>query len=307
MSLDAVKTQEGERPDLVALEANPVLGYIGNLIYPQFKIGAKAGTYYYATLEADYAAQTNRSAGAAPTTVTLAESSSTFSAGERILRYEVPYEMVPLIGGVAGSDKLGAMAAKRSVQNSLETAQLTALFSGAGTSITSAIIDGLIDAGDKLHRYSGQTAFVCNVGIYRWLIQQTEIQNLLVRTFGGAQASDILSLTPTVFQNMMQAIFGVDRVLIADDLRVPYARRATAAMIKMPPAGIDDMTFVMEPQLGRTMTYWPTDGSPYEVSSYADDDDRANKYTAVVWDSIEQMNSGAKVLLELSTSGSTTT
>jgi len=95
----------------------------------------------------------------------------------------------------------------------METAQLAAVINGTGTSITSAIIDGIIAACDQVHRYAGRTAFVCDIGIYRWLIQQTEIKNLLVRTFGGLGAMEAMSLNKTTFKLMLQAIFAIDEVL----------------------------------------------------------------------------------------------
>lgn len=306
MSVDNVRTETGTRPELAALPVNAPIGYVGSEILPVVKVGAKAGTYYYSTLVADADAQTARAAGAAPTAVTLAESSSTFSASERIKRYKLPWEMLPLIGGLDKADERGAKAAKRSVMNALETAQLAAFVDGAGTSITSALLDGIIDACDQVHRYNGKTAFVCNIGQYRWLIQQDEIKNLLLRTFGNMGAVQALSMQPDVFKMMLQTIFMVDEVLIADDQFWPYAYRTTAAIVKIPD-GTDDMSFVSEPEYGRTMIYWPEGSGAYEINSFADDDLRSNIFDCSEWDSIEEFNSGAKVLLTINTSGSTTT
>lgn len=305
MSSDAVRTETGRRPDLEALPVNDPIGYVGSIILPTFKVSGKAGTYYYSTLTADSAAQTDRTAGYAPTAQILSESSSTFSAGERIDRVNLPWEMIPLIGGKDKGDVHASKTAKRNVLNALETAQLAVLVDDSGTSITSAITDGIIDACDQVHLYNGRTAFVCNVGQYRWLIQQTEIKNLLVRTFGGLGAMEAMSLNKTTFKLMLQAIFAVDEVLIADDKFWPYAYRTTSAIVKIPASG-DDMSFVSNPEYGRTMMYWPTDGNQFEINSYPSDDLRSNCYDATLWDSIEQMNSGAKVLLTVSTSGSTT-
>ena len=214
--------------------------------------------------------------------------------------------MVPLIGGLDKSEARGARVAVRNVQNALETAQLAVLVDGAGTSITSAIVDGIIDACNQVQRYNGKTSFCCTIGQYRWLIQQTEIKNLLVRTFGGLDAVRAMSLDKTVFKMMLQTIFAVDEVHIANDQFWPYAYRTTAVVVKTPEAA-DDLSFVSEPEYGRTMIYWPGDqATPFEVNSFPDDDLRSNIYDAIEWDSIEQFNSGAKVLLQINTSGSTT-
>jgi len=306
MSVEGTRCEAGRRPELEALPVNDPIGYIGSIVLPVFPVSAKAGTYYKATIDADSAAQTSRTAGAAPTAQILAESSSTFAAVERIDRAQIPWEMIPLVGGLEKSEALGARVAKRNVQNALETAQLAVLVDGAGTSVTSAICDGIIDACDQVHRYNGRTAFVCNVGQYRWLIQQTEIKNLLVRTFGGLDAVRAMSLDKGVFKMMLQTLFSVDQVLIADDKYWPYAYRTTAAVVKLPPNGAD-MSFVAEPEYGRTMIYWPTGAvAPYEVNSEPSGNLRSNVYDAIEWDSIEQFNSGAKVLLQINTSGSTT-
>ena len=305
--LESVKTQEASRPDLADMPVNGSLGYIGSQIYPVMPVQSKAGTYYYRTLEADVDADTTRSPGVEASATTLAESSSTFSAAERIDRQLVPYEMVPLIGGVEGSDKRGGLLAKRNVMNSIETAQLAAFISGAGSAtITSAIVDGIIDALNQVDRYAGRSAVIMNVGQYRWMIQQTEIKNLLVRSFGGLSPLQAMSLQPAVFKAMLQGLFGVDEVLIADDKWWPYAYRLVCAVAKIPATG-DELSFMTDAELGRTMIYWPTGAtSPYEVNSFPDDNVRGNKYDAIVWDSIEQFNAGAKVLLTISTSGSTT-
>lgn len=305
MSVENNRTVTGSRPEFADLEVNPSTGYVGSSVLPVMRVAAKAGTYYYSTVVADAAAQTSRTAGAAPTAVTLSESSSTFSMSERIKRYKLPWEMIPLVGGVEAADRRGAAAAKRSVKNALETAQLAVLVDGAGTSITSAIVDGIVDACDQVHRYNGRTAFVCNIGQYRWLVQQDEIKNLLVRTFGGLSAVDAMSVRRDVFKGMLQTLFAVDEVLIADDQFWPYAYRTTAAIVKLPPEG-DDMSFIDNPEYGRTMLYWPEGGSEIEVNSFPDDDLRSNIFDAAEWDSLEEFNSGAKVLLQINTSGSTT-
>ena len=212
--------------------------------------------------------------------------------------------MIPLIGGVNKADERGAKAAKRSVMNALETAQLAVLVDGAGTSITSAIQDGITDACDQVHLYSGKTVLVTNIGQMRWLVQQTEIKNLLVRTFGNLTAAQAMSAGKDVLKMMFQTIFMLDDILIADDKFWPYSYRTTSAIVKIPNSA-DETSFVSEPEYGRTMIYWPGD-NPFEINSFADDDIRSNIFDCSEWDSIEQFNSGAKVLLTLNSSGSTT-
>jgi hypothetical protein len=310
MSTENARTEQGRRPELEAIEVNPPIGYIGLKLLPAWHVTAKAGTYYYQTVVSDSAAQTSRTPGAAPTATTLSENSSTFSCAERIKRYVVPYEMVPLVGGVAGSDKLGAKAAKRSVQRSLESAILAALVDSAGTDYSDAIIDGLIAAANSVKRYAGKTVFACCLGTYRWLLQQDEIKNMLLRTFNvqvpEAQLSSILSIRPDVFKAALQGIFMFDDVLIADDDHWPAAYTYTAIVAKVPADG-EELSFVNQPELGRTCIYLPESGNEFEIYSHPDDNIRGNVYDAVIWDSIQVMNSDAVVEILLGNANTTTT
>ena len=111
------RTDVGRRPELEQLKVNEPTGYIGSKVLPIMKVKQKAGKYYYSTLVADVDAQTARAAGAAPTATTLAESSADFAAAERIKRYKLPWEMIPLIDGLDKSDQRGAAASKRSTKN----------------------------------------------------------------------------------------------------------------------------------------------------------------------------------------------
>jgi len=298
------QTIKDVRPDLAEIEVNPPLSYVGGKIYPTLKLAAKVGDINYSALVADAAAQTGRSLGTAPTATVLGENTKAFSAAEKIKRYVVPYSSVPLYGGVAGSDKVGAMASKRSVMNAIETAQLAALITAAGTDISGGIIDGITAAAESVKRYSGKLAFVCPVGVYRWIIQQTAITGLLGRSFAGLTAEQVLSLSPEAFLAMLKGIFRFDEVLIADDDFWPAAYPTSAAVVKI--ADGDEFSYAMQPEYGRTAMYWPDDG-PFELNSYPDDDIRGNVYDAASWLQILELNSGAKSLLQLDSSSTTTT
>jgi hypothetical protein len=296
--MEQYKTQKADRPDLAALPVAEPLGYVGGIIFPTANVYQKAGTINYQGLEGDVSAQVNRAQGAAPSATVVAEATTTFSCGERIKRYVVDWTRVLGYGGVAGSDRVGAKAAKRSVLNSLETAQLAVLIDDVGTDITSAIIEGIIAGAYAVRRYSGKLAFVCNQGTYRWMIQQTEIKNFLSRSFTNLSAEQVMSLSPEVFKALLQGIFKFDEVLIADDAFWPATLTYTAAVCKIPD-GTDAESYLLEPELGRTVVYLPSDETTtqFSVESHPDEDIRSNVYDAMVWDSVEQFNSGAKYLV----------
>jgi hypothetical protein len=302
--IDSLKTEEGERADLAAIEVNPPIGYIGHLLLPTMPIKAKAGVMNYAIVESDSAAQTGRNLGSAPSGTVIGEQTVNISVAEYIKRYLVPYSTVPLMGGVAGSDNIGAKASKRSVQNAIETLQIAEVIDAEGTDITSGIVDGLIAAADAVKRYSGDLAFVCSVGTYRWLVQQDEIKNLLLRTMQGLTAAQAMSLNVETFKQALQGLFMFKEVLVFDDDFVPAAYTYTAAVIKLPSA--DEFSFAMQPEYGRTAMYIPDD-SQFEVNSYPSDDLRSNVYDATSWMDILEFNSGAKSLVTLSNATLTTT
>lgn len=296
-----MKTITGRRQDLEAIEVNAPESYIGGMVYPVVNVMEKTGSIYYTTLTADSAAQTGRSAGAAPTKTLLAESVTTFSCAEAIKRYGVPKAEVKQMGGIEKADRLGGIASKRSVCRAIETAQAAAAFDGtsyaAAADISSAIIDGIINAAQDNKRYGGRQAFVTSVTGYRWLIQQTEIKNLLLRTFGGLDPVQAMSLQPEVFKAMLQGIFQFEEVLIGDDDHWAIATQEDAAMIvKLPDA--DEFSHKLDPVLGKTALYLPDGMQPFEVESFYDEDTKTNNYDATSWYQVKELNTSAKQVVK---------
>ena len=156
MSIANIKTQNADRPDLEAIQVNPVLGYIGGRIFPTVNVGEKTGTVYYKTLTADSDAQTSRSSESAPSRTMLTDSSTTFTCAEVIKRYGVDYAEVGNMGGIENADKLGGMASKRSVMRAIEAAQAAALFStskyNSRLDVSDDPIEGMIWALDDIRR-----------------------------------------------------------------------------------------------------------------------------------------------------------
>jgi len=131
------------------------------------------------------------------------------------------------------------------------------------------------------------------------LIQQSAITDLLLRSFSGLSSAQAMSLEPAVFKAMLQGIFAFDEVLVADDSYWPASYTYTAAVCKIPD-GTDPESYLIEPELGRTLVYLPEGGSQWTVNSFADETLRSNVYDAMVFDDVEQWNSGAKSLVLLS-------
>lgn len=299
MATEQYKTITGDRPDLNALEVNPIIGYIGDKIFPTVNTMEKTGTVYYRTLTADSAAQTGRNSGTAPTRTLLTDSSTSFTCAEVIKRYGVDRNEVKQMGGVAAADNLGAQASKRSVQRAIEDAQIAALMGiGSPVDISSAIISGIQTGADSVRRYAGKLAFVCSQSVYRFIISQTEITGKLSYTFNisGLEAGDTLSVKSKLFLAMLQNIMAFDEVLIFDDDSELAGLADGAAIVKLPDPA--EFSHKMDPVLGKTMLYLPDGKTQYELYSHYDEDTYINNYDCSSWYNIKTLNTGAAYIVD---------
>lgn len=292
------KTITGRRNDLEGIEVNPVIGYIGDQIYPTLSVMEKTGSIYYKTLTADDDVETGRVAGAAPSRTLLTDSVDTFSASEYIKRYGVVKAEVSQMGGIEQADRLGGTASKRSVQRAIEAAQIAKLFAGSATDISAAIIAGIQTGADSVRRYAGTTAFVCSQSVYRWIVAQTEITGKLAWTFGtnGVLAEDSLSMKTEMFKNFLQQIVAIDKVLIFDDDHEVAGKGDYAAIVKLPDPA--EFSHKLDPVLGKTALYLPDGLQQYEIESFYDEDEKVNNYDCTSWLDIKELNVDAKYLVD---------
>lgn len=304
------KTQIGRRPDLEALEVNPVIGYIGNEVYPVITVGEKAGKIYYKTLTADAAAQTSRTAGTAPTRTLLTDSNLDFSCAEVIKSYGVAKSEVKQMGGIENADQLGGKASKRSVQRAQEDAQAAKLMSAAryaaALDVSSNPFDGILWKLDDVRRYSGRKALVFSERSFRAFINNTETKARLVYSFRDVPAADMLAKTPAVMAKMLAGFLAIDQVLIGDDNHWAISgREDAAAIVVLPPK--EEFSHKMDPVLGKTIVYLPDGEQPYEIESYPLLDAKVNSYDCTGWYDIEEFNAAASVLVKVGNPAITTT
>ena len=305
--MEAYETERGRREDLelAMLEVNPYLSAIGTTVLPTATVATKAGTYYYQTLQADAAAQTGRTASAAPTEVVIGENSSTWSAAEIIKRYVVSRDSVKTqFGTIARADRKGAKAALRSVMRKHETDVAAAVLNCDTTvdDIEASFVTTAQTGLKAIKRYAGQKALVMSHTIFNRVMRYTEITNrfgLASASISGADALSIVAREPDALKLLLRAIIGVDVVLIGDDDiwydgDASYATRA--ALVALPDP--EELSELDDPVFGKTMRYLP-DGQeyPYYIESHYDDDDKTNKYDAQEWYSLEVMNTGACYIL----------
>lgn len=290
------KTITGKRPDLEQLETNPVIGYIGNRLYPTLGSAEKLGYNYYKTLTADSAAQSGLASGTAPTRVAITDSSTTFSCTRVIKGYTVAKDEVKQMGGIEKADRAGGMGSKRSVQRAIETLHIAQLFTGSPIDISSGIIAGIQTGAESVRRYPGKLAFVCSVSVYTWITSQTAITDKLLRTFQGLQAEEVLSMKAKAFLAMLQMIMGFDEVLIFDDDFEPSGKGDYAAVCKLPDPA--EESHKLDPVLGKTNLYLPDGVQQFEIESFYNEDTKVNCYDCESWLNIKEFNAAAKYLVD---------
>ncbi len=304
------KTQKGSRPDLVKIEVNAPQGYIGHRIFPVLKRAKKSGTVYYGQVTADDAAQTGRTAGNAPNATILTSTKTTFVAAERIKRYAIPFDEVEQLGGIAAADRKGASASKRSCMRSIEADHAIKLLGIANASTTDVGTDiiAAVKAGVKaVKRYAGKTALVCSEEAYELIIQNQAVKDAFVDRYGKLAVSTMESLSD-VNRSMLASVLGVKEVIIGDDdhwaatvgTAEGAAQDATdlgarAAVVKIAPDNLDERIEELA-VLGATVQYSPENG-PFDITSFADENDKLNKYDAQGFDDIKVLNSGASFVL----------
>jgi hypothetical protein len=299
------QTENGRREDLEALPTNPVLGFIGNEIYPVVNTREKTGTIYYRTLTADGAAQTGRAAGAAPTRTLLTDSDTTFTTAEVIKRYGVVRDEVKQMGGIAQADALGGTASKRSVQRAIEEAIADAVLLN-GSATVADILDSFIERAqiglEAIRRYPGEKALVCSHTIFNRIMRYTEITdrfNLSSLAISGASAEAVVGRRPEALRMVLAGILGVDRVLVGDDDQwydSDVAKQDRAALCVLPDAA--EFSHKMDPVLGKNMLYLPDGQQPFVVESHYDPDVYVNNYDASAWYQLQTLNAGALYILD---------
>lgn len=302
--MEQYKTETGRREDLEALETNPGLGFIGRQIIPVVQTMEKTGTIYYKTLTADSGAQTGRGSGTAPTRTLLTDSSTTFSCAEAVKRYGIDRAEVKQMGGVEAADKLGGMAAKRSVERIMEEAVADAVLLNSGAivdDIESSLISAVEAGCEAIRRYPGQTAFVCSSTVFRRIMKYTEIINrfsLASAVLSGADAKAVIERKPEALRMALTSILGVDVVLVGDDDQwydSDAKKQTRAALVKL--AGSEEFSHKLDPVFAKNMVYLPDGKQPFVIESFYNEDDKINNYDATSWYQLKTLNAGALYIL----------
>lgn len=253
-------TQKGNRPDLQALHVNAPEGYIGSKLFPVINVTEKSGTVYYATKNADVAAQTNRSSGAAPTSTLIANSSTTYTCVENISRSRVGFEEVKTFGSVAKSDAAQAKFVKRQIKKAMEAAAAAALLTAAadntfdGATLLTDVQTGL----DALRGYEGKVALVGAKSLFQTIMSNADVSAKLVRVITGVDPST--AATGLAFDLGLKALatyLGVDYCWAGESaIWTASSAAGKVALVKVDESG-EELGYKWMPVLGRTYVYLP--------------------------------------------------
>lgn len=293
---DSLYTQNGDRPDLAtSIQVNPPEGYIAAKIMPISPVMEKAGSVAYATVNADVAAQTGRSAGAAPTTTQISNSATTFSCAEAVKRGGITPDEVKQMGGIEKADVVGTKFAMRSVQNYLE-ADVCAHILGTAASASfdpAKFKTQAQTAMDAVRRYSGKTTLIASTktvqAMLQGLLTEAPTSTLFNRIVNGS--ADALSQTAMV--NALKFYIGLDDVLLGDDAIWNAGSYQGKFAIAKLDDGTDPLSHKWNPVYGKTFQFLPDGTQPWVVKSVADLTLVNNFYDAYQWFDTIELNSGA--------------
>lgn len=291
------KTQNSRRPDLETLPLAGTEGYIADQIFPVFHVGQKAGKMNYQTLVAKTAATGNRAAGTALATTYLAKASADWAVAKKEARYGVPFDEVENYGGIESADEAGGEGAKLSVMDAIEADAVSVVFSGTGTAVTAGgFVAAVKAAKNKIKRYVGKTVLVLSQTAYDAICEDESVQDrvTLFTSVTPADNEQILALKKTILCMALE----IDYILIGDDEFWGGENASKVALVKVAPADVN--SHIRKAVFAKQLAYYPADGSRFEIVSFPDDNDKANKYDATAYYKLQVFNTGAVALMTLS-------
>lgn len=299
---DKYYTQTGERPDLAAIKVNEPEGFIGGKLLPVVPMSDKSGTIYFATLTADAAAQTGRSAGTAPDGTQISNSSAAFTAAEASKRGKVTPDEAKQMGGIEKADEVGAKFAMRSVMRARE-ASIAALTLGKAAGLTFDAAKFFVQAQQALNevrRYSGKTVLyggseTLRIVVNALLAEQTTAAVLSRVVSGTSPAVAVTGLSFDQWKGALAFLIGVDEVLAGDDEIWSAGARGKKFGIAKVDDGTDPLAYKYAPVLGKTFQFMPDGEQEFAMQSVADRVNVNNLYDAYAWYEAKVLNTGANV------------
>jgi hypothetical protein len=189
--------------------------FIGMELFPALSKMVKAGTYYYADIQSDAAAQTDRTLASAPTATAIASASSTWSMSEAIKRYKMDESEIEQLGGLDNAQALGARVGKRSVMATIENAVIAATFGDIDNINSRDILDSFLEAldiaVDTIQDYADGPVAI--FGSRRTINRLKRYDDVVERmTFTGVPTGQLRDVR-SISDQQLAAALAVDRVL----------------------------------------------------------------------------------------------
>jgi hypothetical protein len=299
-------TELGDRSDLIpTLEVNKPEGYIGDALLPTVPVMDKTGAVYYATVTADGTAETDRAAGVAPDSTQISDSSTTFTAAEKILRGKVTEDEVKTMGGIDKADRVGFTYAIRAVMNAKETAiaALTLGKTAAAQYDPAKFFEVCQTALDTIRRYEGRTVLYGATSTLRKAVQGI----LADSTFGPVLSRTIAGTSPQVaatgfnfaaWMNALAMLAGVDAVLAGDSAIWAAGDLSGCLGIAKIDDGADPLSHKWKPVLGKVFQFMPDGTQPYVLTGVPDRITHNNLYDAQMWIEGKILNTGANYVID---------
>lgn len=293
-------TVQGVRPDLAAIEVNPPEGYISEKLMPTLNVYQPAGTLDYHGKQSDSSAQRDRVTGAAPTATQIAQSGLSFSCGEVIKRGAIEPKQVPIMGGIAKADQIGAKFAKRQVMAAREGDVAALVLKTAGSADVTfdagAVVTQAAAARAASKGIAGKLTLVgaaeTLAALYMALITEIDTSALLARIVAGTAPNVALEgLDPAIQAKAVAMLFGCADALVGDDAIWAAGSCAGRFAIGRFDEGGDD-AHLWQPVFGRTLQYIPENGMPIEITSTPSTTNINNYYDAKTYMVAKVLNSG---------------
>lgn len=290
------KTSNGPRPDLRDQQVPGLENLIAPVVLPVLKVRNKTGRIYYRDLVTKAKPSTSkRTDDTAPETTFLNSTYIDFSCSPIEKRYGINYDEVENYGGIEAADLAGGEGAKTSIAEQIE--RNVAKFILGGSTTTAAgdtLIDKVEAAKVKVKRFAGRLAVVMSDAAFQKAMTYPDVVARLrmFRAVTPADNAQVLALKKTLLAMVLE----VDDIIIGDDEYWAETVESTdlsarLAVLKIAPS--DDNSIKLKPVFARLITYFPDDSSPYEVTSFPDDNVKANKYDGTAWNQTAAFNSAA--------------
>jgi len=264
------------RPDLEALDYKRP-GNLTDTLFPMLGRAVRQGTLYYQDLQADAAAQTGRTAGAAPTETTMADAKTTYNLenDEFIARIKIPDAEIAGLGGLDAAQQSAARRGKRGIGVAIEDLTVANILANGSVTYVDilASLIGAVDTGVGTlldQGADGPIAFCCSRRIFSRIKRYAEIIERM--KFTGVLPSGITDVRG-ISAAQLAAALNVDEVRIGPDTEW-YTHAAgyqdRAALVVLPDGGMNPNE---TPQVGRTAWFSPDGTTPaagalFECHSY---------------------------------------